>query len=443
MHRMPKVVLTIGGSDSGGGAGIQADLKTFSVLGLHGTCAITAITAQNTLGVQQVFGLEPDTIRAQLNSITSDFSVAYAKTGMLDTAENVEIVAEHLRKAKIPFVLDPVIEAEAGGRLLKPEALNAIKERLIPLARVVTPNIFEAEALTGIRVRDMDSANLAAYNILDLGPGAVIIKGGHLDCIDLLLEGEEIHHLPGKRVDGQNHGVGCTYSAALTSFLALDFSLKEAAKKAKRFAEESLRGSMLIGKGVGPVNQVASLHEEANRFRVLCDMQKALDLIRDESGFFEVIPEQGANLGMAIPEATLSGDIAALDGKLVKFGKQVRQSGCIRFGANSHLARIILAAMSFDGNARAVMNLKIEALPDCIVKGLVTTEIDWNPKPSGKASNILRIGTSKDTTSVLPDVIYEKDQMGKDHKYWLLGCSATQVAHKAVRFAGLLRDRKL
>jgi predicted fused transcriptional regulator/phosphomethylpyrimidine kinase len=191
------------------------------------------------------------------------------------------------------------------------------------------------------------------------------------------------------------------------------------------------------------VNQVASLHEEANRFRVLCDMQKALDLIRDESGFFEIIPEQGANLGMAIPEATLSGDIAALDGRLVKFRKQVRQLGCIRFGANSHLARIILAAMSFDGNARAVMNLKIEALPDCIVKGLVTTEIDWNPKPSGKASNILRIGTSKDTGSVLPDVIYEKDQMGKDHKYWLLGCSATQVAHKAVRFAGLLRDRKL
>ena len=440
---MPKVVLTIGGSDSGGGAGIQADLKTISVLGLHGTCAITAITAQNTLGVQQVFGLEPDTINAQLNSITSDFSVAYAKTGMLDKAENVEIVAEHLRKAKLPFVLDPVIEAEAGGRLLRPEALNAIKERLIPLARVVTPNIFEAEALTGIRVRDIDSANLALHKILDLGPRAVIIKGGHLDCTDFLLEDEEVHHLPGKRVDGQNHGVGCTYSAALTSYLALDFSLKEAAKKAKRFSEESLRGGMQIGKGVGPVNQIAYLQEEANRFRVLCDMQKALDLIRDESGIFEIIPEQGSNLGMAIPGATFSGDIAALDGKLVKVGKEVRQSGCIRFGASSHLAHIILAAMSFDGKARAVMNLRLEALPDCIVEGLMTIKIDRNLKPSGKTSNNLRIGTFKDTASVLPDVIFDKDRMGKDHMYGLLGYSATQLAHKAVRFARLLRDGKI
>jgi hydroxymethylpyrimidine/phosphomethylpyrimidine kinase len=237
---MPQVVLTIGGSDSGGGAGIQADLKTFSVLGLHGTCAITAITAQNTLGVQRVYGLDPEIVVEQLKSITDDFTISFAKTGMLHSAEIVIAVAHHMRLT-----------------------------HLIPLARVVTPNIFEAQALTGIEVRDRDSANQAAQKILQLGPKAVIVKGGHLDCTDLLMEGVEVILLPGERVKGENHGVGCTYSAALTSFLALGSPLKEAARQAKKFAERALLGSMRVGKGVGPVNQAAA--GAANRCRVLCD----------------------------------------------------------------------------------------------------------------------------------------------------------------------------
>ncbi len=255
---MPQVVLTIGGSDSGGGAGIQADLKTFCVLGLHGTCAVTAITAQNTLGVQRVYGLQPEIVVEQMRSITDDFSIAFAKTGMLHSVEIVTAVAHHLQKMDIPFVLDPVIEAEAGGRLLRPEAVEALKAYLIPLATVVTPNIFEAQALTGIEVRDRDSAKLAAQKILQLGPKAVIVKGGHLDCTDLLATGVEVILLPGERVAGGNHGVGCTYSAALTSFLALGLTLKEAASQAKRFAERALLGSMRVGKGVGPVNQAAA-----------------------------------------------------------------------------------------------------------------------------------------------------------------------------------------
>jgi hydroxymethylpyrimidine kinase/phosphomethylpyrimidine kinase len=263
---MPQVVLTIGGSDSGGGAGIQADLKTFSVLGLHGTCAITAITAQNTLGVQRVFGLGPEVVTAQLNSITDDFSISFAKTGMLHSAEIVTAVAHHLRRTDIPFVLDPVIEAEAGGRLLRPDAVEALKTNLIPWAKVVTPNIFEAQALTGVEVRDRDSACLAAQKIMQLGPKAVIIKGGHLDCTDLLMTGEEAVLLPGERVAGENHGVGCTYSAALTAFLAQGFTLQDAARQAKRFAERALLGSMRVGKGVGPVNQAAAGGESLPRF---------------------------------------------------------------------------------------------------------------------------------------------------------------------------------
>ena len=276
---MTSVVLTIGGSDSGGGAGIQADIKTFSVLGLHGTCAITAITAQNTLGVQRVFGLGPDAVRAQLQSITDDFTVAAAKTGMLFSAETVETVADHLRDKDILLVIDPVIEAEAGGRLLRPEAVQALKDHLFPLAHVVTPNIFEAEALSGVAVRDKESAVLAAEGIVDAGAAAVIVKGGHLDCTDLLATKETSLFLPGKRIAGENHGIGCTYSAALTAYLASGASLPQAARWAKRFAEYALLGSMRVGRGVGPVSQAAGLRCEAKRYRAICNIPDAPDYL--------------------------------------------------------------------------------------------------------------------------------------------------------------------
>ena len=253
------VVLTIGGSDSGGGAGIQADIKTFSVLGVHGTSAITAITAQNTLGVQHVFGLEPEVVTAQLRSITDDLHVAYAKTGMLYSAEIVSAVAKHIVETGIPLVVDPVIEAEAGGRLLRPEAVAALMKSLLPLSMVVTPNIFEARAIAGVEVKDVDSAEIAARRIADLGARAVIIKGGHLDCTDLVLEDDKIYLLEGERVTGGNHGVGCTYSASLTAFLAIGLPLIEAAAKAKQFAAQAISWSMDVGRGVGPVDQAGNI----------------------------------------------------------------------------------------------------------------------------------------------------------------------------------------
>jgi hydroxymethylpyrimidine/phosphomethylpyrimidine kinase len=432
---MHQVVLTIGGSDSGGGAGIQADLKTFSVLGLHGTSAITAITAQNTLGVQQVYGLEPEIVLAQLESITDDFSVAYAKTGMLHSAEIVVVVADHLQKTGIPFVLDPVIEAEAGGRLLRPEAVEALKEHLLPLARVATPNIFEAEALTGIRVRDMDSASLAARRIMGFGSRSVIVKGGHLDCTDLLMEGLTVCYLPSERVKGQNHGVGCTFSAALTSFLARGCSLKEAAQNAKEFAKRALRGSFHVGKGVGPVNQAAFLREEASRYRVLCDMRDAVDLLGIEPKIFELIPDSGSNLGMAIPGAVTPDDVALVEGGLVEDGRRARPSGCIKFGTNGDIARTILAAMSRDPRARAAMNLSPRALPACKALGLAIMEL--NRFDDSDAIPVI------DCPGLLRDVILVQGATGEGARLYLLGASATLLAQRAVDLARGLEYRKI
>ncbi|MFB3763653.1 MAG: bifunctional hydroxymethylpyrimidine kinase/phosphomethylpyrimidine kinase [Methanotrichaceae archaeon] len=357
---MPKVVLTIGGSDSGGGAGIQADIKTFSALGLHGTSVITAVTAQNTLGVQRVIGLEPEAVSIQLRSVTDDFHIDFAKTGMLYSSGIVTAVANHLLETKIPLVLDPVIEAEAGGRLLRTSALEAVKEYLIPLAYVVTPNIFEARALTGIPVRDACDAEIAAHKILDLGANAVMIKGGHLDCTDFLLEDMELHQIHGKRAEGGNHGVGCTYSAALTSFLARGYTLRKAAIEAKSFAAQAISNSMDVGRGVAPVSQTGALLKDAYRFRILSDIRMAIEML-EKGNIKHIIPKTGSSIAAALPDAASPEDIA--EGKITqKGGEGVHQSGCIKFGEDSPLSRIILAIKGFDQNARAAMILNRDAV---------------------------------------------------------------------------------
>lgn len=437
---MPKVVLTIGGSDSGGGAGIQADIKTFSALGLHGTSVITAVTAQNTLGVQRVNGLEPDAVSIQLKSVTDDFHIDFVKTGMLYSTEIVTAVAAHLAETKIPLVLDPVIEAEAGGRLLRPDAVNAVMEQLIPLARVVTPNIFEAQALTGIPVKDAASAEIAAHKILDLGANAVMIKGGHLDCTDFLLENMELYQIHGKRSKGGNHGVGCTYSAALTSFLANGYPLKRAAIEAKNFAAQAISNSMDVGRGVAPVSQIGNLLNEAYRFRALSDVQMAIELL--EKGSIEhIMPKMGSSIGMAIPEAASTEDIA--EGKIIQDGGAgVHQSGCIRFGVDGPLKKIILTVRNFDPNAMAAIILGIDAdaygalgLEPIRIPGQLTANVmatkDINPRAFSSA--VVK-GNTTDTAAISEI----RDELGEKHLSVLVGASATDVAATVVMLAKLL-----
>lgn len=446
---MPEVVLTIGGSDSGGGAGIQADIKTFSVLGLHGTCAITAITAQNTLGVQGVFGLPPEAVSKQLQSITCDFRVAFAKTGMLYSPDIVNVVAQHLRAEKIPFILDPVIEAEAGGRLLRPEAVKALKDMLIPLARVVTPNIFEAEALTGVRVKDVASAETAARKILEMGGKAVVVKGGHLDCTDLLMKEGRVHLLKGQRAEGGNHGVGCTYSAALTSFLALGYALEDAALLAKNFATQAISNSMDVGKGVAPVNQSGTLREDAERFRALSNVDRAVEILMCDPDSIKLIPEAGMNIAMAIPEATSASDVAAVEAKRAEAGKREHPSGCVRFGASSHVASATLAAMKFDPKCRAGMNISPNAFEACSTLGLKTAQfdfdrIDFNQFDSNCSRELLKtdainriVSHAVRKTGRVPDAILVSGENSMGPMIILIGASATDVAAKALNLAKL------
>ncbi len=254
-ERIP-AVLSIAGSDSGGGAGIQADLKAFARCGVHGMTAITAITAQNTVGVEAVESVSPETIVAQVGAVAEDIGVDAVKIGMLGTAETVDAVVEALSLVgEAPVVVDPVMVAESGAVLLDEEARAALVERLLPLATVVTPNIPEARALAGAGERD--SQEDLAREVLALGPRAVVVTGGHSErVVDVFFDGRESAEIAGERhPGGAAHGSGCTHSSALAAFLALGETPLEAARKAREVASAAVaRGLHEIGEGPGPVD---------------------------------------------------------------------------------------------------------------------------------------------------------------------------------------------
>lgn len=254
-----KTAMTIAGSDSGGGAGIQADLKTFAAHGVYGTSAITAVTAQNTLGVTGVLALPADIITAQIEAIAGDIGADAVKTGMLANAAIVEAVSAAIETLELPHVVvDPVMVAKSGDRLLEDDAIAALKSELIPRARVVTPNIQEAEALAGLRIGSASDAREAARRIQRLGPRAVIVKGGHLDgpeAIDLLFDGRAFIELRAPRLQTRHtHGTGCTFASAIAANLALGHELPEAAQRAKEYVTGAIRAGLPIGRGPGPLD---------------------------------------------------------------------------------------------------------------------------------------------------------------------------------------------
>ncbi|HSL22158.1 MAG TPA: bifunctional hydroxymethylpyrimidine kinase/phosphomethylpyrimidine kinase [Vicinamibacterales bacterium] len=253
-----KRALTIAGSDSGGGAGIQADLKTFAAHGVYGTSAITAITAQNTLGVTAVHTVPADIVVAQIEAVASDIGADAVKTGMLATAAIVEAVAAALVDLDLPcVVVDPVMVAKGGARLLDAEAIDAMKAELIPRAMVITPNAAEAAALVGDEVRTLEQARRAARHLKALGPGAVIVKGGHLEgphAVDVLFDGIEVVEFRSERIaTTSTHGTGCTFASAIAANLALGHGLREAVQRAKDYLVEAIRRAPRIGGGRGPI----------------------------------------------------------------------------------------------------------------------------------------------------------------------------------------------
>ena len=250
--------LTVAGSDSGAGAGIQADLKTFAALGVYGTSVITAITAQNTVGVTQVLELSPNLIAAQIDAVITDIGAHALKTGMLANSEIIETVSDKIREHGLKnLVVDPVMVAKSGDRLLRKDAIDALRSRLIPLATVVTPNIPEAEELTGLQLNRATDIKEAAKRIVSLGVKSVVIKGGHRrgSATDLFHDGKIFHELRASRIRTRHtHGTGCTLSAAIAANLAKGEKLEKAVVSAKKFITDAIQNGFAIGAGHSPVH---------------------------------------------------------------------------------------------------------------------------------------------------------------------------------------------
>jgi hydroxymethylpyrimidine/phosphomethylpyrimidine kinase len=257
------VALTIAGSDPSGGAGLQADLKTFHQHGVYGASVVTLLTVQNTQSVSRVEVLDAELVKAQLLAVVTDIAPQAAKTGALGDAALVKMVAAQMQSMRCPLVVDPVMVSKHGHALLSLDAQRAVREALLPVCTLVTPNTPEAEALTGLSVRTLAEAEAAGRSILAMGPQAVLVKGGHLDgaqAIDVLVTAAGCAHFESPRLETrQTHGTGCTLSAAITARLALGYLLPDAVRLAKQWLTEALRTAPHLGHGIGPVNHLAPL----------------------------------------------------------------------------------------------------------------------------------------------------------------------------------------
>jgi hydroxymethylpyrimidine/phosphomethylpyrimidine kinase len=439
------VAISIAGSDSGGGAGIQADLKTFAALGVHGTTAITCVTAQNTYSVTAIECVKPDVVKEQIRQVAEDMGIDAGKTGMLYTEEIIKAVASEVSKYGFPLVVDPVMIAKSGAPLLKAEAAEALRKYLFPLAAVVTPNRFEAERLTGRRIESLEDAKKAAEEICGMGPQAAVIKGGHLDvanAVDVLYYRGGYRIFEAERLNvNTTHGTGCSFSAAIAAFIARGYDLPSAVEKAKEFITYSIKFGLNIGRGAGPVNPMAQLYKEASKYQVLKNVDQARRILESSPNVIFVIPEVGINIAMALPYAESLEDIAAIPGRIVRAFSGVRSSHP-DFGASSHLARYILEVMKHDPTKRAAINIKFsEKILDALGgKGLKISSYDRSEEPE----EIKRIEgmsipwgvkAAIEKAGCVPDVIYHKGDIGKEPMIVLIGEDAITLAKTVVEIA--------
>jgi len=345
----PPVALTIAGSDSGGGAGIQADLKTMEACGAFGTSAITSVTAQNTQGVEGTHLLPVAEIEAQIDAVLDDFDVRAGKTGMLATSEIIETVTDYAADLSA-LVVDPVMVAATGDRLLEPAAEDAY-EGLIAESTLVTPNADEAAVLTDIDPEDEEDARAAGERLVEMGAEAALVKGGHIpgdDIVDVLVTGEAVETFRHPRVESTaTHGSGCALSSAIAARLAHGESLPDAVAAGIDLLARAVRYPLDVGEGPGSVHHLVETRDRAARQPTSEAVERVVDQFADRD-VSALVPEVGMNVAGATPYAERPGETVAVEGRITRTLSGVAPNRGVRFGASSHVARFLLAAREFD-----------------------------------------------------------------------------------------------
>ena len=448
-----KTVLIVAGSDPGAGAGLQQDLKTATLLGAYGLTVVTALTVQNSLGLQAVHPVAEDVVEAQLHTLLTDFPVNAVKIGMLGTGANVRVIARRLRDltGRPPVVLDPVLAAGRGGALLEEEGIALLKGELFPLTTILTPNVPEASRLTGRTIDTAAQLGEAARELQALGPAWVLAKGGHLagDPVDVLTDGKNTYHLGGTRLSApHNHGSGCLLATALAAHLAQGLTLPEAVNRARELVAAALRHGLPLGQGVGPVNPFAVFAREQARYEVLEELQTAAArLIREDIS--PLIPEVMSNLGYAVPYAEGPEHVAAFPGRILKVPQGTLVPSPPTFGASRHIAALILAASGSHPHLRAAMNIRyvegIKDLAPLLNLRLASFRRDQEP-PEVKAreGGTLAWGVAKVMQALKPgeqppDLIGDRGEVGKEAMLRILGENPMSVVEKALALKNALQ----
>jgi len=437
--------LTIAGSDSVGGAGLQADLKAFEALGIHACSVVTCVTSQNTKGVSSIFAIPPAEVASQLDSVLSDVPLDAVKTGMLYSPEIVKVVASGLARLEAPIIVDPVMAATTGSSLHRSGFVEALISKILPIATLVTPNLGEASKLSGISVKDERSAKKAALEILELGPKAVLVKGGHLkgpDAVDYLFTRKGFKKFVSRRVDSEVHGTGCSLASLIAGNMALGLDLEDAVESSKAAIFKAILSREKVGHGVPCANPLAILRIQAGRVEML---ERLDDAARELESILSpgLVPEVGCNMGYAILGAAGPEEVAAFEGRIVRVGDKAMRTGCARFGASKHVARIVLAASSFDPSARCALNLKYseENLSSCRKARLSIATFDRADEPKGVSSMTWGVARAIQVHGKVPDVIYDRGGHGKEPMIRLLGTSPEDTMSKLRKIRSAAKGR--
>ncbi len=426
--------LTIAGSDSVGGAGIQADLKAFASLGVHGCCAITAITAQNTTAVDRIQNVGAEMLRAQIESVLDDVDIGAVKTGMLYSDENVHVVNDILSSRELPLVVDPVMMAGVGDSLSIDGLAEVMIKVMIPLCDVVTPNLSEAELLSGIDILDEDDA-MRACEIIGSHGCSVYLKGGHMDSedvVDFLYQGAEFTRFRYPRLPTAGHGGGCTLSAYITANLAKGKDVLGSIMSARDEIQSSILTMFDVGKGMKVVNPLVGLQRRAEGIEVLHRLRSAIGSLESVLPA-SWLPLSGSNVVYALPAARTVEDVAALESRIMPIRGNARSIGGVAFGTSAHMATVTLTAMRYDPDMRSSMNIRYdEELVNLMEElGLVVACFEGNHVPDGSTTALdWAVSNTIEACEEFPDVIYDHHDVGEAAMVRILGRSPEELIQK-------------
>ncbi len=429
-------ILSIGGSDPSSGAGIQVDLKTYSALGAYGLTVVTAITSQNTLKFSNVEEISADMIKDQLESVLFDFKIDAIKVGMVYSSSAIRAIYSKLKGKKIPIVLDPVFKSTTGGVLLQAKALHDFKRMLVPLAFVITPNVLEAERLTGMRIRAKNDVRHAAVQIQRMGAKNVVIKGGHLNektVTDFVLEGTRFYSFSGNRIPLTNHGGGCSFSASLAVSLAKRRTLSDSVKFAKEFTAESIKNSQRVGKGISIVKAV-------NVDKLEKDLANAITNFSNIKNVYKLIPECQTNFVFSKPNPRSLGDVLGVSGRIVKTEKTITMAGSLKYGGSKHVASAVLEMTKKFPNIRSALNVKYDTrmIRKGIAKRFSVLSYDRTVEPlktKTKEGNTILWGIRNAIKNAKrpPDLIFHKGDVGKEPMILLFGKEPKEILTKLAK----------